>query len=102
METNELTCPQEPLLKFAKKTILDEAASIISGDRQECYGHPESNFKHIAAYWSILFGIDIYPKQVAEAMILTKLARNAHNPKRDNLIDIAGYAGTMEMLEYED
>jgi hypothetical protein len=40
---------------------------------------------------------------VADAQILVKMARQQATPKRDNLVDIAGYALCAQMIaEYED
>jgi hypothetical protein len=40
----------------------------------------------------------VSPMQVALCLIQLKVAREVHAPKRDNLVDIAGYARVMEML----
>ena len=78
--------------------ILKEADDITGGCRQEAYGSPEDNFREIAGYWSNYLKKKIEPADVARMMILLKIARQTHNPKRDNLVDIAGYARTEEML----
>lgn len=38
-------------------------------------------------------------RDVSMMMILVKVARDANKPKRDNLVDIAGYARCAERLE---
>lgn len=80
-------------------SILDEAAAITSVDRQAAYGHPRANFGRIAALWSGYLGFEVTPRQVALCMCLVKVARDVHAPKRDNLVDLAGYARTAEMLD---
>lgn len=80
------------------KNILIEADEITGGGRQEDYGHPEDSFKKIADYWSVYLGVDVQPCDVARMMVLLKVARQQNRPKRDNLVDIAGYARTEEML----
>ena len=80
-------------------TVLDEAADITSGARQDAYGHPRENFDRIARGWSVIFGIPVTPRQVALAFAWTKIARDANAPGRDNLVDLAGYARTAEMLD---
>ena len=80
------------------KNILIEADEVTGGNRQECYGSPEDNFQRIADYWSTYLGSEIKAVDVPRMMILLKVARQTHNSKRDNLVDIAGYARTEEML----
>lgn len=82
-------------------SILKEAESLIHGDRQESYDHPLDNFTRIANIWSVILGIEVTPEQVGLCMVGTKLAREAFSPKRDNLVDGAGYFGTVEMV-YEE
>ena len=75
--------------------VLREAASLISGDREQDYGPPAKNFATIAGLWSQILGIEVTPQQVALCMIQLKMARmvNGGGTKRDSLVDIAGYAG---------
>jgi len=42
--------------------------------------------------WSALFGFEVSAEQVAQCMIAMKLARARHSYRRDNYVDIAGYA----------
>lgn len=79
--------------------ILNEAASLITGQRQQDYGTPEENFQRMADYANIHFkknlenNIPISPRQTAEYMILLKMARTINSPTRDSYVDIGGYAG---------
>lgn len=79
--------------------ILDEAKRIINGDRQGTYGDAEDSFTSIADLWAAYLchsknkSIDITPEDVANMMILLKIARNTSGVyKADNWIDICGYA----------
>jgi hypothetical protein len=74
---------------------LREAAKIISGERDKQYGGPEENFTRIAKIWSVIFGIEFTPEDVAMAMVAVKVARYASKSgyQPDTWIDIAGYAG---------
>lgn len=73
--------------------ILSEAAELINGERAAAYGEPEASFENIAAYWSTYLGIEITPLDVGNMMILLKVSRGGRNRyKRDNVIDICGYA----------
>ena len=76
-----------------KNGILDKAKTIINGERQGTYGNAEDNFANIAAFWSTYLGTVIDSTDVANMMILMKVARNASGVyKDDNYIDICGYA----------
>jgi hypothetical protein len=80
-------------------TILDEAKTIINGERQDTNGNPEDSFKTIADFWSTYingkFGVyvELEPKDTALMMTLFKIARETHQGKKDNLVDGAGYLG---------
>ena len=72
---------------------LDAARQAITVDRAATHGEAENTFGLIAAYWSVLFGIDITAVQVAQAMVLFKVARMKANPGHaDNYTDAVGYA----------
>lgn len=81
------------------KDILTEAYDLVHGPRQADYDHPRVNFQAIADGWTVIFGEPVTPQQVALAMIWTKVCRELHRPKRDNRVDIAGYAETLDMVE---
>jgi hypothetical protein len=80
-----------------RKEVLLEAADLITGDRNKTYGSPTQNFTDTARIWSALLRPklteDIAPGEVAMLMVALKLARMVAQPKRDNWVDIAGYAG---------
>lgn len=80
-------------MENVRKTILDEAKNDVCGDRDHQYGSPEDNFDQIARFWSLYLHTDLTSCDVANMMILFKLARNiTGEPKLDNWVDIAGYA----------
>jgi hypothetical protein len=78
--------------------LLDEAKLLIEGDRNKTYGSPTQNFQNTAELFTTLLrhklkdGEVIQPHEVATLMIALKLARTIAEPKRDNFVDIAGYA----------
>lgn len=78
--------------------ILEEALKITRGSRNASYGPPDQDFRRTAGMWSALFaaklreGETFEPRDVALAMILLKTSRETHQRKRDNWVDIAGYA----------
>ena len=84
------------------KNVLEEANEITSGARRKSYGHPRENFDYTAKLWSAYLGFELAGEDVGMLMILLKIAREAHNKKRDNLVDICGYARTLELYEEAD
>jgi nucleoside 2-deoxyribosyltransferase len=89
------------------ETILDEAKRLTGTDRNSDYGHPSDDFQRTARMWSGVLasklrgGEQIAASDVPLCMIAVKLARQAHRHKRDNLVDIAGYARTAAMVAGE-
>jgi hypothetical protein len=79
--------------------ILREAETLITGDRNVAYGPPTENLKNIGELWTVRLrhklqdGETSLPSDVADFMILMKVARNVADTKRDSYVDIAGYAG---------
>lgn len=78
-----------------RKTILEAAKKCVCHDRQDTHGEPENVFAHIADLWMAYLGTgqEIDPVDVANMMVLLKIARAKGNPTHmDNWTDIAGYA----------
>jgi hypothetical protein len=78
--------------KVDEQSVLEEAAKCVTGPRRCDYGTPDENFGLIASLWSVQLKHEVTPMQVAMCLILLKVARQSNSPKRDNLVDIAGYA----------
>ena len=94
----------KPVLTYPDLTplddsILDEAKRITEGARNADYGNPENDFAHIAGFWSAHLGQEVTPRDVAVMMILLKLGRVSQGVKRDNWVDIAGYARCGSRIE---
>lgn len=90
-------------------SILAEAARIVDGPRREDYGLPHENHGRTAALWNAYLdtgyrdsGVHSKPltaRDICMLNILQKISRDRHCPKRDNLVDIAGYARNAELCE---
>ena len=100
---NELptaTITYEPPAKYASddapRSVCQEAHALQSGDRQNQYGSPDQDFRRTAEMANALFGDKLRKPltnvDVSMFMILLKLSRQTHQTKRDNWVDIAGYA----------
>jgi len=89
---------------FVKKSavpenILEEATRIVDGPRQDDYGHPKHSYGQIGRAWGVILGYEVSAREVCLCLITMKIMRDLHKPKRDNLVDIAGYARVIEMIE---
>lgn len=73
--------------------MLDKAKEIVLGQRAEDYGNLKTNFRTIADLWSIYLDDAVSEVDVANMMVLLKIARIKNgNPTDDSFLDIAGYA----------
>lgn len=79
--------------------VLEEALRITKGDRNASYGPPDQDFKRTAAMWSAIKGVPFEAREVAMFMVALKLSRETHQRKRDNWVDIAGYARCGSLCE---
>lgn len=81
------------------ESILSEAKRLVEGgERNQSYGPPEMDFKRIADMVTALLrhklkdGEILLPEDIARMMICLKLSRSVWQQKRDNWVDMAGYA----------
>ena len=79
--------------------LFAEADAIINGPRQKEYGSPSESFGRIAAFWSAYTGVNLSVKDVVNMMILLKVSRGKQTNQRDSYVDIAGYAGCMDLMQ---
>lgn len=87
--------PRKTQQPTTRKTILEAAEKCVCKDRQDTHGKPEDSFSEIAMLWTAYLGTgqEIDPVDVANMMVLLKIARAKENPKhQDNWVDMAGYA----------
>ena len=82
--------------------ILQEAITLINGERNSTYGDPLDDFSTTATFWNTYVqrtieargGLELKPHDVAVMMSLLKIARMSWSPdKRDHWADLAGYTG---------
>jgi hypothetical protein len=90
-------------------TILEEANGLIYGDRNKSYGHPIDDFSRTGKMWAGVLRDwaltvidknnvpDVPPELVGLCQVQVKVSREVNAHKRDNLVDIGGYAGTVQM-----
>jgi hypothetical protein len=88
------------------ESILQEAQRIIHGDRNADYGHPIDNHATTAALWNAYIAAKkgpLGPEDVCYLNALQKISRavTTGKYKRDTPVDIAGYAGNVEMIQDE-
>lgn len=93
------------MIEKAPNSITIEAHNLVRGERGEMYGHPLDDFTRTAGMVSSLLRHKlkepISPEEMAMAMICVKLSREINRPKRDNLVDVAGYADVTQNIKEE-
>lgn len=78
--------------------VLQEAARLVTGPRQQEYGDPAVNFQRIADLWTVQFshllaeGKRFQPHDAAMGLLQLKAARAVSTPGTDTMVDLAGYA----------
>jgi hypothetical protein len=82
--------------------VLKEAETLVNGERRQQYGPILESFQKIAKMWSMILGITVTTQHVAMCMIALKLCRHIPGFKRDNLVDICGYAYLAEILNRQE
>lgn len=87
--------------KAEYESILEEAKALTNGDRRSDYGSPLEDATRIAAIWSAIIDHPIAPRLVPLMMVGLKLSRQTNRHKRDNLVDVAGWAATAQKMEEE-
>lgn len=81
------------------ESALQEAQRLVHGARDQDYGHPIEDYTRTGRIWGALLGLpDIDPRICCLMMAGVKLSREIHKPKRDNRVDLAGYAECAQMV----
>lgn len=83
-----------------RESVLTEAEGLVHGARNVAYGHPLDDFSRTAGMVSSMLSHKLKEPLTAEEvgmfMCCVKLSRQVNSPKRDNLVDLAGYAETVQ------
>ena len=79
-------------------SILSEAEEIVNGSRHSDYGDAEESFSRIATIASVMTGKELSPEDCCAVLMAVKLVRESFAHKRDNLVDLCGYAHIMNEL----
>lgn len=75
---------------------LREAAQLLTGARNDAYGNPRDTYARAAGAFQAMTGREFAADDMVLAMLCVKLAREAKNHKRDNLVDLAAYASILQ------
>jgi hypothetical protein len=78
--------------------IADYAVRLVTGDRNDQYGHPLDNLTRAARIWAVILGHDVTAEQVALCMQGMKIAREINRRKVDSVVDGIGYWLTYGMV----
>jgi hypothetical protein len=85
------------------ESALQEAQRLVHGNRGDDYGHPADDFTRTGRMWGAILDRDDVPAPlVGLCMAAVKISREVHRPKRDNRVDLAGYAETVEMCRQRE
>ena len=84
-------------------TLLHDTADLISSVKSIEYGDPDLSFRTIAVMWSTYKGVQFTVQDVGMMMVLLKVVRNSRGKhKKDNCVDICGYAALVGSDEEVD
>lgn len=87
------------------ESTAEEAHRLVHGPRGYTYGHPLDDMGRTAGMLnSLLKDVlrwELTARDVWQIMACVKLSRERNSPKRDNRVDLGGYAETGEMIENE-
>jgi hypothetical protein len=90
-----------PVVMNDPRDIAMYAAELVSGERQDAYGHPLDNFTRAAQIWSVILGCEVSAEQVSLCMVGMKIAREVNQTKPDTVVDGIGYFLTLNMIQEE-
>lgn len=82
------------------------AYELITGDRNNSYGHPLDDYQRTVDIFHAMTGLELTAEEGVLFMTAMKLSRLMHNLEQgvvhqDSLIDAAGYLGCLSMIDAE-
>ena len=86
-------------IKTENKSILSEAEEIVNGSRHSDYGDARESFSRVATIASVMTGKELAPEDCCAVLMAVKLVRESFNHKRDNFVDLCGYAYIMNEIK---
>lgn len=85
------------------ENILKSADNAVHGERQTDYGHPFDDYTRVAGMVNALLrhklAGDLAPSDIALIMCCVKMSREVNHPKKDNRIDLAGFAWVLDRCQ---
>ena len=83
-----------------RESVLVEAHGLVHGDRNASYGHPLDDYTRTSGMVSAMLAHKLKEPLTAEDLILimcqVKISRQVNKAKRDNAVDLAGYAECLD------
>jgi len=90
-------------------SVLNQAHTVIYGDREKTYGDPGKNLRVVADLWTTYLKarmanrdggeVSVNAEDVCHMMTLLKVARLTNTPGHsDSLVDICGYTALVERI----
>jgi hypothetical protein len=85
-----------------RQSVLTEAQGLVHGDRCEQYGSPAKEYARTVGMVNAMLGAKLKepltPEDLAYIMVCLKLSRQINKPKRDSLVDAAGYCEVAQWI----
>lgn len=91
--------------KATVENILAEADRLTAVVRQGEYGHPHDVYteagRMVSSFLELRYKklMPLNSEDICMILLIVKIAREASKTKRDNIVDIAGYARLIEMIQ---
>ena len=92
----------DTLQKVRRVSVLTEAQGLVHGDRNDQYGAPAEEYARTVGMVNAMLGAKLRepltPEDLAYIMVCLKLSRQINKPKRDSLVDAAGYCEVAQWI----